>query len=202
MSQLEKLKGSFMRQSAEVKAETHELIVKQAAQLFRERGIERTSVADVMKASNRTHGGFYRHFENKNDLLITALRAAFTAMTDLMKDRFSKTPIAAARLSGFKEYYLSSKHFSSIGSGCPVAALSGDMARESDDLKSEFGRGIRSIIAKLSDAMEETDKADRDLAIRIFAQQLGALMMARASDPETAELVLAACRDTGNIHES
>lgn len=191
-----------MRQSREVKAETYQMIVEQAARLFRERGIEKTSVADIMKASNRTHGGFYRHFETKDDLLITALRSAFSAMTSLMKDRFGKSLTAQARINGFKQYYLSSKHFAAKGSGCPVAALSGDMARGSDIMKAEFGRGIRSIFDTLSDAMGESDSDNHDQAIRFYAQQLGALMMARASDPETAELILSACRDGEGLDRS
>ena len=69
-----------MRQSREAKAETYQSVVGEASRLFRANGIDGTSVADVMKAAKKTHGGFYRHFDSKESLLLAALRTAFEDM--------------------------------------------------------------------------------------------------------------------------
>ncbi|MEL6618022.1 MAG: helix-turn-helix domain-containing protein, partial [Pseudomonadota bacterium] len=60
------------KMSADEKRQSHERILKAASRLFRERGIEATSVADVMKAAGLTHGGFYRHFSSKDALVAAA----------------------------------------------------------------------------------------------------------------------------------
>jgi AcrR family transcriptional regulator len=71
------------RVSNEEKQRNHNKIVDAAARLFRENGIEMTSVADVMKAAGLTHGGFYRHFGSKEDLISAALDRA---VDDVLKE--------------------------------------------------------------------------------------------------------------------
>ena len=59
------------------KAETHARIVKVAAKRFRELGLEGIGVADVMKEAGVTVGGFYKHFESRDELVVEALATAF-----------------------------------------------------------------------------------------------------------------------------
>jgi AcrR family transcriptional regulator len=51
----------------------HERIVKEASRLFRERGFEKVSVEEVMKAAGLTHGAFYAHFSSKEELKSAAV---------------------------------------------------------------------------------------------------------------------------------
>src|ERR1044072_8421855 len=44
-------------------------IVATAARLFRERGYDGVGVAELMAAAGFTHGGFYKHFRSKADLI-------------------------------------------------------------------------------------------------------------------------------------
>ena len=57
------------------KQETRRRIVESAAKAIRERGVEAPSVGEVMAGAGLTVGGFYAHFENKDALMIEALRA-------------------------------------------------------------------------------------------------------------------------------
>jgi AcrR family transcriptional regulator len=57
-----------MRYPVEETAAKHERIVKKASRLFRERGFENVSVAEVLKAADLTHGAFYAHFDSKEKL--------------------------------------------------------------------------------------------------------------------------------------
>src|SRR5208282_823675 len=57
-----------MRYPVEETAAKHERIVKKASRLFRERGFENVSVAEVMKAAGLTHGASYAHFDSKEKL--------------------------------------------------------------------------------------------------------------------------------------
>lgn len=181
-----------MRQSREAKAETHQAIIAQAARLFRAQGVEATSVADVMKAAERTHGGFYRHFDTKDALLAAALDAAFADMMELVRQGTEGQQPQAA-LQGFFDFYLGSDHVADAGSGCPVASLSGEIRQASDDLRARFGAGVRAMIAALEVTQSGDDEERRRGAARLFAMAMGAVAIARASDPETAQQVLSAC---------
>ena len=85
-----------MRVSQEEMERSHGRIVDGAACLMRERGIESTSVADVMSEAGLTHGGFYRHFSNKDALLVAALEAAFEQLAAALESRFDKYEPEAA----------------------------------------------------------------------------------------------------------
>lgn len=47
-------------------------IVETASTLFRERGCDGVGIADLMAAAGFTHGGFYKHFPSKADLMAEA----------------------------------------------------------------------------------------------------------------------------------
>jgi TetR/AcrR family transcriptional repressor of nem operon len=182
-----------MRVSRDEKDKTHARIVEGAARLLRERGLEAASVADVMREAGLTNGGFYRHFETKDELLKAALEAAFEECYLALESRFEKeTPAAAA--AGYRAHYLSDAHRDNPGYGCPVAALGGDVARATEALKKAFGTGVNRIITALAAGMRGGQREKRDRAARELAMLAGATMIARASDPETARAVLAACR--------
>lgn len=186
-----------MRQSSEVKAETNEAIVKAAAHMFRERGIEGTSVGDVMKAADKTHGGFYRHFASKEALLLAALERAFADMVDKVESGLGDVPASQA-LARLTAYYLSPEMFTDVAGGCPVAALSGDVVRSSDTVRAAFGSGTRRMIEAIAATLDGPDDERRRRATRTFAMAAGAMMIARAVDPETAAHVLGAVNGGGD----
>lgn len=182
-----------MRQSREAKAETHQAIVEQASRLFRERGIDGTSVADVMQAASKTHGGFYRHFDTKEALLASALEAAFAQMLDVLKPGLADKRADAA-LSAFAAFYLAPEQIGDVGSGCPVAALSGDVARAPDAIRQSFGAATGQVVDTIAAALDGTPDERRQRATQAFAMAAGAVMIARASDPATAALILDSAR--------
>jgi len=61
-----------MRRSREETAETRRNIVKTAGIRFRQNGICETGLADLMESAGLTHGGFYRHFDSKDQLVFEA----------------------------------------------------------------------------------------------------------------------------------
>lgn len=183
-----------MRQSREAKAETHQAIVAAAARQFRERGIEGTSVGDVMQAANRTHGGFYRHFESKEDLLVAALGRAFEEMLENVARGLSEVPAKQA-LGGFVRSYTAPGRVKDVAGGCPVAALSNDVLRSTEAVQAEFGRGVRAMIGALASHLDGPDAEREARAARTFAMAAGAVMIARASDLATADLILRAVRE-------
>ena len=65
-----------MGHSRAEKDKSHDRIVRVAAGRFREAGISGVAVADLMKEAGLTHGGFYRHFASRDDLVAEAIERA------------------------------------------------------------------------------------------------------------------------------
>ena len=182
-----------MRVSKEEMSKSHQRILSGAAKLIRERGVEGTSVADVMSEAGLTQGGFYRHFETKDALLEEALSAAFEDSAAPLESRLQQQKAAVA-VSWYRDNYLSDGHLQNAGIGCPVAAIGADIARGAGKLKKSFGVGVNRIISALAAGMRGSVEERRTSATREFAMLVGAIVIARASDPETARDVLSACR--------
>ncbi len=183
-----------MRMSQEEKDRSHLRIIASAARLFRLGGIEGASVSDVMKDAGFTHGGFYKHFDSKDTMLVAALDRAFEEIAEMLEPK-SKATEADALAADFRQFYLSDRHVASSAIGCPIAALSNDVARGAELLKARFGAGVRRIIALLTRGTSGSQRVRRIRATRQIAMMAGAVMIARASDPDTAREVLAACRE-------
>src|SRR5262245_24257860 len=79
-----------MRKSRSEAAKTRERLVTAAAAEFRQHGIAATGLADLMKAAGLTHGGFYRHFASKDQLVAEASSAALATMTERVASSASR----------------------------------------------------------------------------------------------------------------
>ena len=186
-----------MRVSKEEMGKSHQRIVEGAARLIRERGIEGASVADVMAAAGLTQGGFYRHFETKEALVDEAFRAAFEESVSLLESRLEKQEPEAA-IAEYRDRYLSQGHLRNPGMGCPLAALGADVGRGISALKSSFGASVNRVIAALAKGIRGSSEEKSANAARELAMLVGAVVIARASDPKTAQAVLSACRISSN----
>ncbi len=181
-----------MRYDAEHRGKTREKILKEAASAIRARGPEGVGVAALMKQAGLTHGGFYAHFGSKDELVSEAIDVMF----DEARQRFDRAlaqidPRAA--LGNYVDFYLSPLHRDARGRGCPVAALSGDMARLEPDARARFSRGITGLSGALGDALERLGIADPRRAGRSMLSELvGALLLSRTvADPAEADAILA-----------
>lgn len=166
-------------------------IVETASALFRERGYDGVSVADLMLAAGLTHGGFYKHFGSKADLMAEATERGLIAKMAEFKD---------LDVAQFVEHYLSRTHRDGRGEGCTMAALCGDAARQPPAVRATFAEGIASMLAAVEQAATASG-ADpavaRAQAIGLFSQMLGALTLSRACPDEAplADEILEVCRD-------
>jgi TetR/AcrR family transcriptional repressor of nem operon len=188
-----------MRVSREAAAETKARVVEVASRMLRERGLDAASIADIMHAAGMTHGGFYKHFKSKNDLVCEAVRFAFDEITKRF-DRREATSGRDAALAGYVEEYLSAAHIAHAGAGCPVAALGADAGRNSGWLGAEFSDGTEQLIRRIGQTGEAASDDDehhgRAAAIRTLTQLVGAVVVARAVGPgRLRDELLAACAD-------
>src|SRR5688572_21754466 len=127
------------------------LVVETASQLFRERGYDGVGVADLMAAAGFTHGGFYKHFGSKADLMAESAACGIAQTAALS---------AGVDTSEFVRHYLSRKHRDKRATGCTMAALGADAARQPEAVRATFAAGIESLLAALSPAGTPADGAD------------------------------------------
>src|SRR5690242_21888629 len=114
-----------MRYSREHKLETHARIVKRASVRLREKGAHGIGVADLMKDAGLTHGGFYRHFASRDELVAEAIERALS--------EGARAVAAAAKvedrpLEALVDAYLSTAHRDALATSCAVATLAADVA--------------------------------------------------------------------------
>lgn len=183
-----------MRVSNKEKAKSRDRIVAAAARLFRERGIEGASVGDIMAAAGMTHGGFYRHFSDKEALVGAALTAAFE---EFAQPLFASEADAARASQQFRERYLSNEHRGHPGQGCPIAALGPDIARNGEVARTSATLGVGRIVEGLARSSRITQRS-REEAIRDLATIVGAIVLARSVDAKMAEEIIEACRPSAN----
>jgi TetR/AcrR family transcriptional regulator, transcriptional repressor for nem operon len=180
-----------MRRSREEKARTRRRIVAAASRLFRARGVQPVSVADVMGAVGLTVGGFYRHFPNKEALVAEAIDAASMETVERMRERAGGDRPLPAMLEG----YLSTDHLTRVADGCPVAALCGDAGREGRPARAAFTQALRRVLAMVGEAIPGTSAAARDRQLHAVAAAIGGLVLARASDDDRlAQEIMSAVR--------
>ena len=165
------------RVSNEEKQRNHNKIVDAAARLFRENGIEMTSVADVMKAAGLTHGGFYRHFGSKEDLISAALDHA---VDDVLKEG-EEAPEGSARTLARDAYiarYLSEDHLLGRGKGCPLAALGTELVRMNGGPQDAAQNAVHRTVRLLN--LGEGEQGPKGQAV--LALLLGSVVLARLTD--------------------
>jgi TetR/AcrR family transcriptional repressor of nem operon len=166
-------------------------IVATASALFRERGYDGVGIAELMAAAGFTHGGFYKHFRSKADLIA---EAAATTMSRAVAES------AGSDLAEFFKSYVSRVHRDARGVGCTMAALCGDAARQPESIKATFAAGIDSMATTLERevaALRNVDQRDaRAKVIDTFAHAVGAVVLSRAcpDDSPLADEILEVCR--------
>jgi len=170
-----------MRVSRQQAAENRERIVDMASQLFRERGFDGVGVADLMKSASLTHGGFYGHFDSKEDLMAQAsLRALENTTKKWTKvvDETSSDPLQAVATG-----YLSPRHRDDVSKGCLFAALGPEVTRHGASLRHSITEGLRPFVDLLTRIVPGQSKAaKRKSALAVYASLVGGMVLARAVD--------------------
>jgi len=181
-----------MRRSREDTAETRAKIVAVAARLFRARGIDATSVADVMSALGLTVGGFYRHFDSKEALVAEAIDAASRETSERYVAKPGSQPgsvdgQASVDLVSLLDSYLSDGHRKHAGQGCPVVALCSEVGHGSKETKKAFTGAMERLLTTVDAALGRAaggGGADRETVLFAASAAVGAMVLARATHDE------------------
>ena len=177
-----------MRVSKEKAAENRGRILDEAARLFRERGLAGVGVDALAAAAGLTYGSLYSQFGSKDSLIAEAINHAFAGFAARM-GAYKNLPAYLAR-------YLSREHRDNPGDGCTVAALGGEMPRQTPAVRHRFTEGIREVMARIGARLPAGPKRAReDQVLAIMATMVGAVVLARAvDDPALSDRILSAAR--------
>lgn len=161
------------------------------------RGVEGVSVTDIMKESGFTHGGFYNHFESKEQLAAEAVKCAFEQSAQRLAETFSSIENPTKAFEMVVAMYLSPEYRDSPAGGCAAAALHADAAREGIELQKAFAEGVGSYLDLFSMWMDGNKQESRRRAIALLSGLVGALSLSRAvknSDPRLSAELLESAR--------
>ncbi|MGF7158725.1 TetR/AcrR family transcriptional repressor of nem operon [Rhodoligotrophos appendicifer] len=184
-----------MKVTREKFAENREKIIEVAGALFREKGFDGVSVAEIMKAAGLTHGGFYGHFTSKDDLAAQASAAALSQSAQRWRELARSG--GENPLSVLVRRYLSERHRDDSAQGCALAGLGGETARQSTKVRDSFTDGLKRMIDSLMEMVPSGSDAERRRAALATASALvGAIILARAvEDRELSNEILSAVSD-------
>ena len=172
-----------MRVSKEVMADHRVAILEAAASLFRARGFEGVSVAELMKKAGLTHGGFYGHFESKEDLIAQALERLLVQSTskwEAVMETAEGDPVEA-----FTQSYLSMRHMTAQGEGCLFPALGADLARLPAGVRFNFARPLSSFFDRIGRFFHgKSAREKRRAAMATMASLVGAVVLSQIVEDE------------------
>src|SRR5262245_23383061 len=177
------------------KARTREKIVEAASAAFRGDGIAAVRVQDVMARAGLTHGGFYAHFESKDDLLRAALEHASDQTIERLSKRLTDLP-GEDRLQAVIDSYPSPVHVAHPEAGCPLASLGPEVVRIGGATHRSLASAVKGRLKWMRQSLseEQRDPVSDDDVIGTLACMVGGVILARAVGGNDASGVLNACR--------
>lgn len=177
------------RSSKEEASRNRARIVEVACDLFRARGVDQVSVADIMGALGLTTGGFYKHFASKDALVAEALKLAFTQSSSAWQE-------VSGHANGGREAHRAAllSHYLRPAPvrRCPMIAFASYAASTSaaDASRETYREGaealLDSFVAPVMDAdvTQQPSPAERD-AMVLFAAMIGARVLKEAAGDAT-----------------
>ncbi|WP_460156794.1 TetR/AcrR family transcriptional regulator [Pseudomonas sp. S2_H10] len=184
-----------MRKSRQETSETRQRIVEAASVEFRKNGIGGTGLSGLMTAAGLTHGGFYRHFQSKDQVVAEACGAAIGGLVSELEE--------VADNGGFDAivgHYLSAHHRDALEQSCPYAALGSELVRSNDQVRAIATQGLERVIGVLAaQSKSGNSESERARALVAMCTMMGALTLSRmASHPALSAEIL----ETAVIHLS
>jgi TetR/AcrR family transcriptional repressor of nem operon len=185
-----------MRYDGDHKRRTRERVLKEAGKAIRAKGPSNVGVADVMAKAGLTHGGFYAHFANRDEMLGAAIDKMFEeAGARIQMSGIGQSDPAPA-LEAYVDFYLSPAHRDTRTSGCPLPFLSADAPRLPAESREAYAAGVERLTARIADQLSLMGHPEPRLtASSALSEMVGALALARADpDLERAEQRLVSSR--------
>lgn len=185
------------RVSKQLAAENRKKIENITSHLIRDRGFA-VSVSDLMHAAGLTHGGFYKHFQSKDELIDIACKDTFEQSVRKWQNIVDTSEDDRGALKAIFNRYLSEQNLENPGTSCPLSTLSIDVARESNEkpVKRSFQDGVEALLKILSElGAGEAQQGFTKNALVQLSLLSGALTLARSVDHDLAVKILETVRE-------
>ncbi|WP_233839226.1 TetR/AcrR family transcriptional regulator [Paraburkholderia sp. ZP32-5] len=184
-----------MRKSRAETAETRKRIIEIAAEEIRRNGIQATGLADVMTKAGLTHGGFYRHFESKDQLVAEACATGMAVVLGATEGSAESATDEDDRKAAFKsivEQYLSVEHRDNPSAGCFLAGLGSELARADAPTRAASTKAFTDLVELVARHIRRRKpEAARADAVFALSAMIGAITMSRViDDPAFSESIL------------
>ncbi|AZN43498.1 TetR/AcrR family transcriptional regulator [Paenibacillus albus] len=167
-------------------------IIESAAKAFRSNGIREISVPAIMKGAGLTHGGFYSHFDSKDQLVCEACSYAVEDTLMLLRKAVDEEQ-HESKIHAIIDYYLSAEHRDNTELGCILPAFTGEMPRLSDEVRKHF----TDEVARIVDFICATASIEKSNGTALLSLLIGTILMARSvNDPVQSDSILDAGKST------
>ena len=171
-----------MRYEKGHKDATRKHIIDVASKRFRKEGLEAVGLAGLMADAGLTHGGFYAHFQSKEDLVREAVTDAFR-QSNARFERAARDD--EDRFAAIVNGYLIPEHRDRPDLGCVAAALVSEIARHTEPTRQAFTSQLNSLIDLVEVQLPPGPPDRRKCATAIVALLMGSLQLARAETDVT-----------------
>src|ERR1700746_1006973 len=172
-----------MGHSKAQKTKTHKRIISIASKRFREKGLARVGIAELMKEAGLTVGGVYNHSDSRDDLVAEAVSSAFGGWKRRVDAAKAGGP--SVSLAKLIDDYLNEAHRDNPGMGCAFSALAPEIARSDKQTRALTSEQVRNDIQLIAGLLPGKDKSRaRSRAILTFSALVGAMSLARAVSDE------------------
>ncbi len=160
---------------------TRELIVREADQIFYEKGFEAASFSDIAAAVGISRGNFYYHFKTKDDILDAVITHRLATTRAMLDDWARQSPSAVDRIMSFIQMLISNQT-TIMAFGCPVGTLCSELAKLDHAARTRaaaiFGL-FREWLEEQFRELGQTGNAS-ELALHLLARSQGIATLANA----------------------
>jgi AcrR family transcriptional regulator len=191
-----------MPYSAEHKLSTRQRILESARRLFNSKGFEQVSISEVMEGAGLTHGGFYRHFNTKEELYTEAVRWFLCADAAKPWQHRPRRATSLRRAQRVIDAYFSRAHFNDREHCCPLIGLPSDVARSPGGVRAAYQDVLEQLLKILHADLDGPERRERALTLVVLC--IGGMVAARGvADPALArDLLSAAYRHAQSVLEA
>ena len=176
-----------MPYSPEHKRDTREKILESAKRLFNRKGFSGVSIEEIMSDAGLTHGGFYRHFNSKDELYAAAVRQFLCKRTPAAwQKRREPSAVTQPRAQRIVDAYFSREHLDDRDDCCPLIGTASDVQRGGGAVKAAYQEVVEQLVKVFEDHLNEPQARERALAL--VALCVGGMVLARnIGDPDLAD---------------
>jgi len=165
---------------ADLKQQSREKILEAAGQRLRAEGINGAGIAAVMADAGLTHGAFYSHFKNKDELAREALTHALFDNRNRWLGKKQRESWGQ-RLKRMAKRYLTPAHRKSLDDSCALATLSSEAGRANDEFRQRYEQELLKSLSGLCESdFNSADKRQAEEALAFMSLIIGSITLSRA----------------------